>query len=75
MCTDEEINAKGNNTRICKFCTKELSGRPDKQFCHYNCRNGYNNKKNRQSITPKILSLIPSKTNLNICLHPLLLLK
>lgn len=49
------INIHDDGKRICLFCSNEFTGRPDKKFCHYNCRNGYNNKKYRQSIKTKNL--------------------
>lgn len=32
---------------LCLCCEKKLIGRSDKKFCDENCRNSYNNQKNR----------------------------
>lgn len=67
MRTDTKSNAESVMKRYCLFCNKELYGRPDKKFCHHNCRNTYNNKnlKTSQAQKLKTLSLIPINTNLN----------
>ena len=36
-------------TRTCPECGTEIVGRVDKRFCNDHCRNGYNNRLNRDS--------------------------
>lgn len=58
------LNSSGVNKRKCLYCTKEFDGRPDKKFCHYNCRNGFNNKKYKQSVKPT--TFITYSININL---------
>ncbi|MCS3797181.1 putative nucleic acid-binding Zn ribbon protein [Chitinophagaceae bacterium OAS944] len=48
-----KLNAESVMKRYCLFCNKEFDGRPDKKFCHYNCRNSYNNKNLKRQVKHK----------------------
>lgn len=58
MRTVTKSNAESVMKRYCLFCNKELDGRPDKKFCHYNCRNTYNNKNLKNKSSKKTEDLI-----------------
>jgi hypothetical protein len=53
MRTVTKSNVESVMKRYCLFCNKELEGRPDKKFCHYNCRNSYNNKNLKKQVKLK----------------------
>lgn len=54
------------NTKVCRYCGKEITGRPDKMFCNEKCRNAYHNPLKNKSCEVQGRTITALKMNYRI---------